>query len=73
MWATTKYVSCTWKSIGADASITPEMPPNRNVTRNPRVNFIAAENEMLPPHIVPIQLKNFTPVGIAINIDRPEK
>ena len=25
-------------------------------------------NETLPPHIVPIQLKNFTPVGTAINI-----
>ena len=26
-----------------------------------------------PPHIVPIQLKNFTPVGTAISIDTPEK
>ena len=28
---------------------------------------------MRPPHIVPIQLKNFTPVGTAMSIDRPEK
>ncbi len=28
---------------------------------------------MRPPHIVPIQLKYFTPVGTAISIDRPAK
>ena len=39
----------------------------------PSANFIAAGNVMLPPHIVPIQLKNFTPVGTAMSIDRPEK
>ena len=60
-----------WKSIGADASITPERPPSRNVTMNPSANFIAAGNVICPPHIVPIQLKNFTPVGTAISIDRP--
>ena len=73
MWATTKYVSVTWKSMGAAASMTPERPPNRNVTMKPMANFIAVGNVMLPPHIVPIQLKNFTPVGTAINIESPEK
>src|SRR3954469_13368659 len=73
MWATTKYVSVTWKSIGADASMTPDRPPMRNVTMKPMANFIALGNTMLPPHMVPIQLKNFTPVGTAMSIDRPEK
>ncbi len=36
---------------------------------NPMAQMNEAENVMDPPHIVPIQLKNFTPVGIAINID----
>ena len=26
-----------------------------------------------PPHIVPIQLKNFTPVGTAMRIENPVK
>ena len=28
---------------------------------------------MAPPHIVPIQLKNFTPVGTAMSIENPVK
>jgi hypothetical protein len=40
MWATTKYESCIWKSIGGDASITPVRPPSRKVTRKPTANSI---------------------------------
>ena len=31
-------------------------------------NFIAVEYQIFPPHIVSVQLKIFTPVGIAIAI-----
>ena len=40
---------------------------------NPIANFIAVEYQILPPHIVRIQLKIFTPVGIAIAIVAIEK
>ena len=46
--------------------MTPVMPPNKKVTRNPTVNSIGGSNVSCPFHIVPAQLKNFTPVGIAI-------
>ncbi len=35
----------------------------------PIAQMIGVSKVIDPPHIVPIQLKNFTPVGIAINID----
>src|SRR5690348_8975420 len=44
----------------------PVRPPNRNVVRKPRDHSIGVSKDRLPPHIVPIQLKNFTPVGMAI-------
>ncbi len=53
--------------------MTPVRPPNRNVTRNPIVQSIGVSKDMDPPHIVPIQLKNFTPVGTAIRKVIPEK
>ena len=46
----------------------PVRPPNRNVTRKPIAHSIGVSNVSDPPHIVPIQLKNFTPVGTAISI-----
>ena len=52
--------------MGALASITPVTPPIRKFARKPIENSIGTRNESLPPHIVPIQLKNFTPVGTAI-------
>src|SRR5690606_10824643 len=58
--------SDTWKSIEGAASRTPVRPPNRNVMRKPMENSIGDSNVMRPFHIVPIQLKNFTPVGTAI-------
>src|SRR4051794_9116416 len=72
-WATTKYVSWNWKSIGADATMTPVIPPNRNVNRNPTDHSIGAGKVSLPPIMVKIQLKNFTPVGTAMMNDVAEK
>ena len=51
----------------------PVRPPNRNVTRKPIVHSIGVSNVSLPRHIVPIQLKNFTPVGTAMSIVMNEK
>ncbi len=44
----------------------PVRPPKRNVTRNPITNNIGVSNVTWPRHMVPIQLKNFTPVGTPI-------
>ena len=46
----------------------PVRPPNRNVTRNPIAQIIGVSKVSEPRHIVPVQLKNFTPVGTAISI-----
>ena len=46
----------------------PVRPPNRNVTRKPIAHSIGVSKVSEPPHIVPIQLKNFTPVGTAMSI-----
>ena len=46
--------------------MTPVRPPNRNVTKNPRLHSMGVSKVSCPFHMVPIQLKNFTPVGMAI-------
>ena len=51
----------------------PVSPPNRNVVRNPMANSIAVSSEICPRHMVPTQLKNFTPVGTAIRNVMNEK
>ena len=38
------------------------------VTRKPSAQISGVSKDSFPPHIVPIQLKNFTPVGTAIII-----
>src|SRR5665647_3988227 len=43
--------------------MTPVSPPNRKVTRKPIAQSMGPSNVSLPRHMVPIQLKNFTPVG----------
>ena len=53
--------------------MTPVRPPNRNVTRKPTDQSMGVSKLIDPPHIVPIQLKNFTPVGTAIRKVMPEK
>src|SRR3569833_3537137 len=73
MCATTKSQSVTWQSSGGDARMTPVSPPNRKVTRNPTDHSIGDSKVRCPRHIVPVQLKNFTPVGIAIRKDLKEK
>ncbi len=42
------------------------MPPNKNTTRNPTENSIGGSKVSWPFHVVPIQLKNLIPVGMAI-------
>ena len=46
----------------------PVSPPNKNVVRKPIVQSIGVSKLSDPPHMVPIQLKNFTPVGTAMSI-----
>ena len=41
----------------------PVKPPKRKVTRKPITHNIGVSKVTWPRHIVPIQLKNFTPVG----------
>ena len=48
--------------------MTPVSPPNRNVTMNPIAQSMGVSKVSFPRHIVPIQLKNFTPVGTAMSI-----
>ena len=44
----------------------PVIPPNKNVTKKPSTNSIGVSKVTDPRHIVPIQLKNLTPVGTPI-------
>ena len=44
----------------------PVIPPNRKVIKKPTVQSIGVSMLMEPRHMVPIQLKNFTPVGTPI-------
>jgi hypothetical protein len=43
-------------------------PPTVNKKINPIANKKGTDNSTTPPNIVAIQLKTFTPVGIAIII-----
>src|SRR3954467_19498 len=52
--------------MGGLASSTPDSPPNRKVTMNPIANSIGVSKANWPCHMVPIQLKNLTPVVTAI-------
>ena len=51
----------------------PVRPPKRNVVKKPTAQSMGVRMAILPPHIVPIQLKNFTPVGTAIRNVMKEK
>ena len=46
----------------------PVTPPKRKVIKKPRVNSMGVSKVIEPPHMVPTQLKNFTPVGTEIAI-----
>lgn len=50
------------------ANSTPVNPPSVNKNTNPNANNIGVLNLILPPYIVPSQLKIFIPVGTAIII-----
>ena len=41
-------------------------PPSRKVTRKPIAHSIGVSKLIEPRHMVPIQLKNLIPVGMAI-------
>ena len=51
----------------------PVNPPNKNVIKNPITQSIGVSSETEPRHMVPIQLKNFTPVGTPIKKVMKEK
>ena len=53
--------------------VTPVRPPKRKVVRKPTAHSMGVSMDRDPPHIVPIQLKNFTPVGTAMSIVMPAK
>ena len=48
--------------------MTPEISPIVNSMMNANENNIGVVRRIWPPHSVAIQLKIFTPVGIAISI-----
>src|SRR5699024_10305768 len=57
-----------WKSSTGEDRITPVRPPKMKVVRKPSVNSIGVSKVSEPRHMVPTQLKNFTPVGTAMSI-----
>ena len=67
------YTTGATLTKAVQASITPDNPPSRNVTMKPTQNSIGVSNVNCPFHMVPIQLKNFMPVGTAIRYDMNEK
>src|SRR5215470_3880774 len=50
------------------AWVTPDRPPMVNMVTKPAANRNGAVMRILPPAMVAIQLKIFTPVGTAMNI-----
>jgi hypothetical protein len=52
--------------------MTPDRPPMMNIAMKPRAKYIGVRIWSDPPATVPIQLKIFTPVGIAISIVESE-
>ena len=59
--------------MGTDECMIPVNPPIMNIVINPRAKSIGVSKRILPPHMVPIQLKILTPVGMAINMVKIEK
>src|SRR5690625_798767 len=57
-----------WKSNGELAGNIPVRPPKQNVAMNPEDHTIGVSKVSFPRQSVPIQLKNFTPVGTAMSI-----
>ena len=59
--------------MGTTASDTPESPPITNIAMKPTAKSIAVVMRRRPPIIVAIQLKIFTPVGMAMSMLVAEK
>src|SRR3954451_21241465 len=68
MWATMKYVSWMWMSTAVLAMKIPDSPPTTNCDTNASAQSIAAVKRMLPPQMVPSQLKTLIALGTAMNI-----
>ena len=51
----------------------PVNPPNKKVIKKPITQSIGVSSETEPRHMVPIQLKNLTPVGTPIKNVMKEK
>ena len=66
-----KYVSWMKMSTGVAAMKMPDRPPMMNIDTNDRANSIGVVNWILPPQIVPSQLKTFIALGSAIIIVAP--
>ena len=59
--------------MGTEECMIPVKPPIMNMVINPSAKSIGVSKRILPPHMVPIQLKILTPVGIAMSMVRIEK
>lgn len=59
-------MSCRTTSREALAKTIPVSPPKVNRNRKPPAQYIIGQFFTIPPLIVAIHLKTFTPVGIAI-------
>src|SRR5690606_32388400 len=72
-WATTEEEPVTGKTSGGEARMTPVRPPKRKVTRKPTDHSMGVSKLNDPRHMVPVQLKNLTPVGMAMRKVMNEK
>src|SRR6185312_6337143 len=68
MWATMKYVSLAWMSIGIEPRYTPESPPITNIDTKPSANSMGVLKWIRPSHSVASQLNTLMPVGMAMSI-----
>src|ERR687896_519248 len=66
MWATTKYVSDVWMSIGTAPRKIPDSPPITNIETNPSAHNIGVVRWMRPSQVVASHEKTLIPVGTAI-------
>src|SRR5919109_2642347 len=66
MWATTKYVSDVWMSIGTAARKIPDKPPITNIETKPSANNIGVEKLIRPSQSVANHENTLMPVGTAI-------
>ena len=58
--------------MGTDECMIPVNPPIMNMVMKPRAKSMGVSKRIRPPHMVPIQLKILTPVGIAMSMVRIE-